>query len=37
VRVTESVEINIALELGAVTETVSVVAEAPVLSTIDAK
>jgi hypothetical protein len=36
VRVTESVDVPIVLELGAVTETVRVVAEAPVLATTDA-
>ncbi len=36
VRVTESVQVDIPMELGAVSETVSVVAESPVLSTSDA-
>ncbi len=36
VRVSESVELAITMELGAVTETVQVVAEAPVLTTTDA-
>jgi hypothetical protein len=36
VRVSESVELAIAMELGAVTETIQVTAEAPVLNTTDA-